>query len=197
MKQNYRFRKLVHVAQVSRHLRPPLWPWDMDPSCSLLEKDPGVQNQCLRKLLCISYFDHKTIDCLQSKIHFIVGPKEPSLATGKRQNVAWFGYVIRHAGLFKTILQGTLDGDGCRAHARTAHNGILQRRLEEDLYLIVCQSSWWSNRSRDWTELTWPEHILIRPKHYLYTWSELKSTFIYIVHQCITVRTEYTRSVLR
>ena len=106
-------------------------------------------NQCLRKFIRISYFNHKTIDCLQSKIHFIVGPKEPLLATGKKQNVAWFGYAIRHAGLFKTILHGTLDGDGCRAHARTAHNGFLQKRLEEDLCLIVL----------NWTDLTWT-HIV-------------------------------------
>ena len=33
--------------------------------------------KCMRKLLCISYLDHKTNDWVQSKINFLVGPQEP------------------------------------------------------------------------------------------------------------------------
>ena len=64
--------------------------------------------------------------------------------------IAWFGHVTRHDSLSKTILQDTLEGGRRRgrqrkcwmdnikmwtspAHARTAHNGLLQNRLEEDL----------------------------------------------------------------
>ena len=37
--------KQVQVVQVSCHLHPPLWLWDMDPDCRLWEKDPSLQNQ--------------------------------------------------------------------------------------------------------------------------------------------------------
>ena len=40
----------------------------------------------------------------------LVDPKETLSATVKRQKLSWFGYVTRHDILFKTILQGTLEG---------------------------------------------------------------------------------------
>ena len=58
------------------------------------------------------------------------------------------GHVTLHNSVFEAILQGTLGAmlwsarevlDGQRqnvdipAHVRTAHNGLLQRRLEKDL----------------------------------------------------------------
>ena len=43
------------------------------------------------------------------------------------------------------------------AHARTDHNGLLQKRLEEDFCWIVCHVSRRPNRSRDWTELNWTD----------------------------------------
>ena len=67
----------------------------------------------------------------------------------------FFEYRTRHDSLFKTILQGTLEGGGggcgarpwsaekmpdeqhqkvdTAAHARSAHKGLLQKRLKEDL----------------------------------------------------------------
>ena len=63
----------------------------------------------MRKLLCISYLEHKTNNWTQSKTNFLVDPQEPLLATVKRQKLAWFGYVTRHDSLSKTILQGTLE----------------------------------------------------------------------------------------
>ena len=108
----------------------------------------AFETKYLRKLR-ISYLEHKTNDWVRSKINFFVGPKEPLLTTVERLKLAWFGYVTRHDSLSKTILQGTLKGgrrrgrqrkswmDNVRvdipAHARTAHNGLLQKRLEEDL----------------------------------------------------------------
>ena len=64
----------------------------------------------MRKVLCISYLEHKTNNWVWSKINFLVGLQEPLLATVKRQKLSWFGYVTRHDILFKTILQGTLEG---------------------------------------------------------------------------------------
>ena len=90
---------------------------------------------------------------MSSKINFLVGPKEPLLATVKSWKLALFGHVARHGSLSKTILQGNLDwrvGDAVvgkkkmldgqyqsvdiPVHARTAHKGLLHKRLEENLY---------------------------------------------------------------
>ena len=71
-----------------------------------------------------------------------------SLATVKRRKLAWFVHVTRHDSLYKTTLQGTLEGgrrrgrqricwmDNVRvdipAYARKAHDDLLQKRLEEE-----------------------------------------------------------------
>ena len=58
----------------------------------------------MRKLLCISYLEHKTNDWVQSKINFLVDSQEPLLATVQGRKLVWFGHVTRHDSLFKTIL---------------------------------------------------------------------------------------------
>ena len=59
-------------------------------------------------LLRISYLEHKTNEWVRSKINFLLGPWQPPLTTVKRRTLAWFGHVICHDSLSKTILQGTL-----------------------------------------------------------------------------------------
>ena len=76
----------------------------------LLTLDPGFQTKCQRKLLPISALEPKTHSLVRSEIHFLVGPQEPLLVFVKRQNLAWFGHVMCHGSLFKTILQSTLEG---------------------------------------------------------------------------------------
>ena len=111
----------------------------------------AFETKCLLKLLCISYLEHKTNDWVQSKINFLVGTQEPLLATVKRWKLAWFRHVTCHDSLSKNSLQGILEGGQCHgqqrkcwmdnikewtsipAHATTAHKGLLQKRLEEDL----------------------------------------------------------------
>ena len=51
----------------------------------------ALENKCLRRLLCISYFEHMTNDWVRSKISFRVGSQESLLATVKRRKLAWFG----------------------------------------------------------------------------------------------------------
>ena len=65
--------------------------------------------KCVRKLLSISYLEHKTNDCVQSKYDFLVSPREPLLATVKRRTLAQFGHITRHDRLSKTILRGNLE----------------------------------------------------------------------------------------
>ena len=78
----------------------------------------GFQTKCLRKLLCISYLEHKTNDWVRSKINFGMGPQEPLLATVKRRKLAWFGHVSSRDSLPKTVLQGTLEAGRRRAQQR-------------------------------------------------------------------------------
>ena len=73
----------------------------------------ALETKCMRKLLRISYLEHKTNDWVRSKISFPVGPQEPLLATVRRRELAWLGHVTRHDSLSRTVLQGTLEG-GCR-----------------------------------------------------------------------------------
>ena len=76
------------------------------------------ETKCLRKLLCISYLEHKTNDWVWSKINFPVGPQKPLLATVKRRKLAWFGHVTRHDSLSKIILQGILESGRRRGRQR-------------------------------------------------------------------------------
>ena len=62
-------------------------------------KIQAFENKCLRKLLRIPYLEHKTNDWVRSKINFLVGPREPLLATVKKRELAWFGHVTRHDSL--------------------------------------------------------------------------------------------------
>ena len=121
-------------------------------SCAYSEKIiQTLETKCLRKLLCISYLEHKTNDWVRSNINLLVGPQEPLLVTVERRNLSWFGPVTRRDNLSKTILQGTsggwatpwsakevLGGQHQRvdlpAHARTAHNDLLHKTLEETLF---------------------------------------------------------------
>ena len=62
------------------------------------------ETKCLRKLLCISYLEHRTDDWVQSKINFLVDPQEPLLENVKRWKLSWFGNVTCNDSLSKTIL---------------------------------------------------------------------------------------------
>ena len=85
-----------------------------------------------------------------SKINFLVVAQDSFLAADKRPKLAWFRHVTRHNSLSKFIHKSILDGVATpwsveemwngqnqrvdvRAHARAAHKGLLQKRLEEDL----------------------------------------------------------------
>ena len=113
------------------------------------KKIKTFRTECIRKLLRIFHFEHKTNHRVWSKINFFVCPREPLVATVKRRKLAWFGHATRHDNLSQTVLQCTLEvGDAVVGRAnvewttsksghiclcRTAHKGFPQKRLEEDL----------------------------------------------------------------
>ncbi|XP_038052343.1 uncharacterized protein LOC119725050 [Patiria miniata] len=82
--------------------------------CWLSQKDKFR----LRKLLRISYLEHKTNEFVRNKAESLVGPQEPLLATMKRRKLKWFGHVTRHNSLCQTIMQGTVEGGRRRGRQR-------------------------------------------------------------------------------
>ena len=71
------------------------------------------ETKFLRKLLSISFLEHKMNGWVRSKINFLLVSQEPLLVTVKRRKLAWFGHVTRHDSLFKTILQGIMESGQC------------------------------------------------------------------------------------
>ena len=121
---------------------------------TLKKRIQAFETKCLRKLFRISYLDHKTNDWVQGKIHVLVDPQEPLLATVKRRKLAWFGHITLHDSFSKYHSSGHLGGWATPwsaeeildeqhqrveipARARTAHKGLLHKRLGEDLCWIV------------------------------------------------------------
>ena len=110
----------------------------------------AFETKCFRKLLCISYLEHKTNNWVQSKISFLVGPQGPLLATVKRWKLAWFRLVTAASPkpsfrapwkVGDDVVSRGNTGHHQRvdipARARAAHRGLLQERLEDDIGLII------------------------------------------------------------
>ena len=98
----------------------------------------AFETKCLRKLLGISYHEHKTNDYVRKKIRDLMGPQEPLLATVRRRKLAWFGHLTRHNTLSKTILQGTVEGGRRRGRQRKS----------------------WVENIKEWTDLTMPDLLI-------------------------------------
>ena len=94
----------------------------------------AFENKCLRKLLHISYKDHKTNEFVWASVNGLAGPKERLLSIVKRRKLKWFCHVTRHDSLCKTVMQGTVEG-GCN-RGRPRKN--------------------WMDNIREWTGLTTP-----------------------------------------
>ena len=115
-----------------------------------------TEMSCLRKFSLISFSEQKTDDWVRSEINVPVGPQEPPLATVNRQKVS-NGSSMSHAMIASTkpsfrphwrvgntaeeMLEGQHQKMDIPACAGTAHDGPMQRRLEEDPYCIVPQVS--------------------------------------------------------
>ena len=135
----------ITSAQASCYLQPPLQLPDSQKKKKRKEQRiQTFETKWVRKLLRISYLEHKTNDWVRSKINYLEGPQEPLLATVKRRKLAWFRHLTRHDILSKTILQGTLEDGRCRglqrkcrmdnrqkvdisARAKTAHKGLRRK----------------------------------------------------------------------
>ena len=72
----------------------------------------------MRKILQISYLEHKIIEYVWDRIKSIAGHQETIITTIKRRKMAWFGHILRHDTLTKIILQGTVEGGRRRGRQR-------------------------------------------------------------------------------
>ena len=52
--------------------------WTLDADSE--KRSQAFETKCMRKVLCISYLEHKTNNWVQSKINYLLGPQEPLLA---------------------------------------------------------------------------------------------------------------------
>ena len=100
----------------------------------------------MRKLLRVSYLEHKNNDWVRRKIKFLVRPQEPLLATVKRRKFTWFGHVTRHNSLSKTILQGTWEGGRRRGRQRKCWMHNIEEwtslPMPELLTRVFCRKDW-------------------------------------------------------
>ena len=62
----------------------------------------AFETKGFRTLFRIPCLEHRTSDCLQSKVNFRVGLQESLLAAAKRRKLARFGQVTIHDSIFKT-----------------------------------------------------------------------------------------------
>ena len=104
----------------------------------------AFEYKCMRRLLKISYREHKTNKFVWQQVESHVGTQEHLLSTVKGRKLAWYGHVTRHNSLCKTIMQGTVEGGRRRGRQRKS----------------------WSDDVKSWTDLTMPElltAVLDRP----------------------------------
>ena len=181
----------------------------MDPACWLWRKDPGFRNQALKKtsLYFLGWLGSKHqatnhISWVWSKLNFLAGPQAHPLATVKRQKLAFLvqachmpwqplqNHPSGHLGGWAMLwsAEEILDGQHQRvailAHARTAHKGLLQKRLEEDLHWTVPHAPPMAKSVNrlNWTETAEPQQIL----GYTMIWKldyEINATVHRILHQ--------------
>ena len=73
--------------------------------------------RCFRKLLAISYRNHRSSEEVKVRIANTIGPYE-DLNSVKTRKLKWHGHVTRSSGLAKTILQETVQGGKRRGRQR-------------------------------------------------------------------------------
>ena len=97
----------------------------------------AFEMKCFRRILNISYKEHKTNDFVWNKVLSYDRKIEPLLSTIKRRKMKWFGHVTRHNSLSKTILQGTVEGRRKRGRQRKLWSDNIKQWTEMDLYSLL------------------------------------------------------------
>ena len=116
--------------------------WTLTPTKRCMLSRPKY----LRKLLRISYLEHKTSNWVRSKINFLVHLQEHLLATVKRQKLMFIVQACQVQNLpsrwatpwsADKMLEGKRQRVDVPFHAVPAHDGLTQKRLKKDLCWFV------------------------------------------------------------
>ena len=102
------------------------------------KKIGSFETKSMRRMLGISWREHKTNEFVLNRVEDLVGPQERLLTTVKRRKLAWFGHTTRHDSLSKTIMQGTVAGAQKRGRQRKS----------------------WMDNIREWTTMTTPDLLI-------------------------------------
>ena len=102
----------------------------------------AFEAKCQRKLLRISYLEHKTNNSVRGEINFPVGPQWPPLETGERRQIARFGRVTRSDSVSKAIVQGTLKNGRRRGQQKNCWMENIKEKttlpIAELLSMVFC-----------------------------------------------------------
>ena len=102
------------------------------------ERIRSFETKSTRRMLGISWREHKTNEYVMKRVKDLVGPQEPLLTTVKRRKLVWFGHTTRHNSLSKTIMQGTVAGSRKRGGQRKC----------------------WMDNIKEWTAMTTPNLLI-------------------------------------
>ncbi|KAG1683689.1 putative uncharacterized transposon-derived protein F52C9.6 [Nymphon striatum] len=88
----------------------------------ILEKRiEAFEMRCYRRLMKISYTEHRTNDSVRQQIFSIAGKLEPLLEIVRKIKLKWFGHVTRRPGsLAHTIIHGMVEGSRKRGRPKTS-----------------------------------------------------------------------------
>ena len=161
----------------------------MDPACGLSKKDPGLWNQLPEET-----FSHLLLgaqeqwlgveqdqlhsgstgtssgNCLETETCMVWACYMPEQHLQNHPSGHLWGWAT--LWLAKDMLDGQHQRVDVPAHAKAPHNGLLQKRLEQDLYWIVhhapdpfpppsTSTTTQSIKGLNWTELNNPQCLLL------------------------------------
>ena len=115
------------------------------------------ENKCYRKILRVSYREHRTNEDILEEITARTGKQEPLLSTVKRRKLSWFGHTLRHDGLCKTVLQGTVEGQRKRGRPRKVwHDNIKEwtGKSTQELNVMARNRDEWRRLVRSATKVS-------------------------------------------
>jgi len=73
------------------------------------KKIEAFQLRCFRKIIKVSYTEHRTNVSIGAEIEAAIVRHEHLLSTMRRRKMRWFGHINRSHGLANTIVQGALE----------------------------------------------------------------------------------------
>ena len=99
----------------------------------------AFENKCCRRMLGISYREHrKTNEYVLPQVDILAGRQELLLSTARRRKPSWFDHVCRHDAPPEIILQGTVDGSRRRGRLRKSwKNSIKEWTLDRPVDVVI------------------------------------------------------------